>query len=210
MQMRLILIRHGESHIQNTQMVAGVRSCRGLTERGRLQARTLAQRFRATGEMRGCVALLTSPVLRARQTAEEVANSISVHDIEEHSELTEIDVGVADGLTHEEYRSRHGEFNLIENPNRPFAPGGESWAEYLTRVRSEMDRLAERFSGQTVAAVTHAGFIVVSILATFGIPRPGTGASLAPDNTSLTEWRFEQGRWQLQRYNDVYHLPNRE
>lgn len=208
--MRLILIRHGESRIQNREIIAGVRSCQGLTDRGVWQAQMLAERFRIGGEIGDCAALLSSPVLRARQTAEELISSLPVRTIEEHSELTEIDVGVADGITREEYRSKHGEFNLIEHPDRPFAPGGESWSQYLNRVRLEMNRLAERFSDQTVVAVTHAGFIVVSILATFGIPRPGTGARLEPHNTSLTEWRFDQGKWQLQRYNDAYHLLNRQ
>jgi broad specificity phosphatase PhoE len=208
--MRLILIRHGESLIQNRDIIAGVRSCQGLTDRGVRQAQMLAERFRISGEIRDCAALLSSPVLRARQTAEELIRSLPARDIEEHSELTEIDVGVADGITRAEYRAKHGEFNLIEHPDRPFAPGGESWGQYLNRVRLEMDRLAKRFSGQTVVAVTHAGFIVVSILTTFGIPRPGTCARLEPDNTSLTEWRFDQGTWQLQRYNDTHHLRNRE
>jgi broad specificity phosphatase PhoE len=203
--MRLVLIRHGESDNRGG-IVAGLRSCRGLNERGVRQARMLAERFRSTGEMRECVALLSSPVLRARQTAEEVIGSLPVAAIEEDRDLTEIDLGVADGLTREEYRSRYGEFDLIEYPDRPFAPGGESWTQYLGRVRSEMSRLAERYRGQTVVAITHAGFIVGSVLATFDIPRPGTRAWLTPDNASITEWRFEQGKWQLQKFNDVYHL----
>ncbi len=208
--MRLILIRHGESRIQKREIIAGVRSCEGLTDRGVRQAEMLAERFRIAGEIRDCAALLSSPVLRARQTAERLIHSLPVREIEEDPALTEIDTGVADGITREEYRSRHGEFNLIEHPDRLFAPGGESWTQYLNRVRLKMDRLAERFSDQTVVAVTHAGFIVVSILATFGIPRPGTSARLEPENTSLTEWCFDQGNWRLQRYNDAYHLLNRQ
>ena len=109
-------------------------------------------------------------------------------------------------LPRDEYRSRYGEFDLIAHPNRPFAPEGESWAQYLIRIQSEMARLEKRFSGQVVVAVTHAGFIVGSILATFDIPRPGTRAWLTPDYASLTEWSFDDGRWQLRRYNDAYHL----
>jgi hypothetical protein len=55
-------------------------------------------------------------------------------------------------------------------------------------------RLADRFAGQTVVAVTHAGFVVASLLVLFDIPRPGTGASLEPSYTSLTEWRLSGTR----------------
>jgi broad specificity phosphatase PhoE len=101
-------------------------------------------------------------------------------------------------------------FDLVTSPARAFAPGGESWQEFLERVRATLDRLAVRFAGQTVVAATHAGFIVASVLVLFDIPRPGTGARLDPGSSSLTEWRVEEGRWQLVRFNDVAHLSERK
>ena len=67
-------------------------------------------------------------------------------------------------------------------------------------------RLARRFAGQTVVAITHAGFVVASILAAFDIPRPGRGARLEPVHTSLTEWRVSAASWTFARYNDASHL----
>src|SRR2546430_1881588 len=74
------------------------------------------------------------------------------------------------------------------------------------RVSATLERLARRFAGQTVVAVTHAGFIVASVLVLFDIPRPGTGARLDPGSTSLTEWRVAQARWRLVRFNDTSHV----
>jgi broad specificity phosphatase PhoE len=74
---------------------------------------------------------------------------------------------------------------MVAEPERPFTPGGESWLEILGRVRRPMATLAKRFAGQTVGAVTHRGFIVVSLLAPFDIPRPRPGARLHVDYTSL-------------------------
>ena len=79
--------------------------------------------------------------------------------------------------------------------------------EFAQRVRATLERLARRFAGQTVVAVTHAGFIVASVLDLFDIPRPGTGAHLDPGYTELPEWRVEEARWQLVRFNDLSHLP---
>jgi len=51
-----------------------------------------------------------------------------------------------------------------------------------------------------------AGFIVASLLVLFGIPRPGSGAYLQPVNSGLTEWRKSAGIWQLEKYNEAWHL----
>jgi broad specificity phosphatase PhoE len=126
--------------------------------------------------------------------------------VSEEPNLCELLPGQADGLTWAAYRAQYGMFDLVAEPERPFAPGGESWLTFHDRVRRTMATLAQRFVGRTVAAVTHGGFIVVSLLALFDIPRPGTGARLHVDYTSLTVWRAANNVWELERYNDAWHL----
>ena len=206
--MRLILIRHGESDHAMRNIIAGRNSCRGLSEQGIKQAELLARRFATTGEVSDCQALLCSPVLRARQTTEVLAKALPAGPIEQDCDLCELHPGAADGLSWEAYRATYGAFNLLTSPTRSFAPGGESWVEFVDRVHTTLERLARRFAGQTVVTVTHAGFIVASVLVLFDIPRPGTRAHLDPDYTSLTEWRVTQARWQLMRFNDISHLTD--
>jgi broad specificity phosphatase PhoE len=203
---RLALIRHGESHHSLRGTIAGVSGCAGLTEQGFAQTRALTARLRASGELFDSVALLSSPVLRARQTAEIVRDVLPVGAIEVDDGLCEVHPGEADGLAWEDYRARYGTFDLLSSPERPFAPGGESWSVFTARVRAALARLAAQYDGQTVVAVSHAGFIVASILVLFDIPRPGTGARLDPTHTGLTEWRVSGQTWQLVRYNDATHL----
>jgi broad specificity phosphatase PhoE len=204
--MRLILIRHAESRHSFDQIIADVNSCRGLTDRGIAQAQRLSQRFRSTGELQDCRALVCSPVARARQTAELLGVAWSNLVVEELTGLREVLPGAADGVTWDEYRAIYGTFDLIAEPDRPFAPGGESWRTFLDRVRLTLDALVERFAGQTVVAITHAGFIVAVLLVLFAIPRPGTRARFEPLHTSLTEWQVADGVWRLERYNDAWHL----
>jgi len=203
---RLILIRHGESDHVIRNVIAGQVSCRGLSERGFKQAELLAQRFTATHEVSDCQVLLCSPVLRARQAAEVLARTLPVGLIEQDCDLCELHPGEADGLSWETCRATYGAFDLLTFPTRAFAPGAESWQEFVEQVRATLERLARRFAGQTVVAVTHAGFIVASMLVLFDIPRPGTGARLDPGSTSLTEWRVAQARWRLVRFNDTSHV----
>jgi broad specificity phosphatase PhoE len=204
--MRLILIRHGESEHTLRNVIAGQMSCRGLTERGFKQVQLLAQRFAVTHEVSDCQALLCSPVLRARQTVEVLARTLPVGLIEQDRDLCELHPGEADGLSWEAYRATYGAFDLLASPTRAFAPGAESWLEFIERVRATLERLARRFAGQTVVTVTHAGFIVASVLVLFDIPRPGTGTRLDPGSTSLSEWRVTQATWQLVRFNDISHI----
>ena len=137
-----------------------------------------------------------------------LARALCAGPIEHDCDLCELHPGAADGLSWEAYRATYGAFNLLTSPTRPFAPGAESWVEFVDRVRATLERLARGFAGQTVVAVTHAGFIVASVLVLFDIPRPGTSARLDPGSTSLTEWRVAQARWQLVRFNDISHLTD--
>jgi probable phosphoglycerate mutase len=191
------MIRHGESEHSLRGMIAGYASCPGLTAHGFQQAQLLADRLRATGEARDCAMLLSSTVLRARQTADALGRELGLGPAEQDCDLCELHPGAADGLSWDAYREKYGTFDLIAEPGRPFAPGAESWGEFLGRVRATLERLATRFEGQTVIAVTHAGFIVAAFLSLFAIPRPGTGARIDPAYASITEWVFSQvyGGW---------------
>jgi broad specificity phosphatase PhoE len=203
--MRLILIRHGESHHTYEGVIAELSGCRGLTDRGYAQVHSLADRLRTNGEIRDSCILMSSPVLRAQQTAAILAEATSLGPVVQERDLCEIHPGLADGLTWEAYRTVYGTFDLVSSPLRYFAPGGESWVQFLDRVRATVGRLAAQFADQTVVAVTHAGFIVASILVLFDIPRPGTTARLDPEHTAITEWDNSDGVWRLVRFNDMGH-----
>jgi probable phosphoglycerate mutase len=163
----------------------------------------LADKLRVTGELQDCHALLCSPVRRAYQTAEILAGALPVGAVEHDCGLCEVHPGEADGLSWADYRARYGEFDLVTSPTHPFSPGGESWADFLRRVRGTLERLAVRFAGQTVVAVSHAGFIVATFLVLFDIPRPGTGARVDPPHLSRTEWSVCGATWRLVRFNDA-------
>ena len=207
---RLILIRHGASLHMQRSIITGASNCPGLSDKGFQQAELLAQRLRAMPELTGGQTLLSSPVLRAYQTAEVLAHRLAINLIVDDPDLMEVDPGEAEGLTNDAYRAQYGEFDLPTNPTRPFAPGGENWLQFTTRVHSALHRLAETYADQTVLVVTHAGFIVASLLVLFDVPRSGAGhvARFELDNTSLTEWHISDGVWTLAKYNDTTHLAS--
>lgn len=205
--MRLILVRHGDAHAGLHGIIGGRRGCAGLTDLGRQQAAVLRDHLSATRRLRADV-LMASVLPRAVETASIIAPALGFDAVEQDCDLCEVHTGDADGLDWTEWSTRYGPLDMEAEPERFFAPGGDSWNSFHDRVRSTMARLAEEHPGRTVVAVCHAGVVQASLRTMFDIPHPGTGARLQPTNTGLTEWEHDPvtDRWTLRAFNDTRHL----
>lgn len=205
--MRLILVRHGEAHAGFHGAIAGPTGCTGLTPFGRLQAQALRDDLASSHRVEADV-LIASQIPRAIETAEIIAPGLGLEIASRDCDLCEVHTGDADGLDWSEYTGRYGKFDMEAEPDRPFAPNGDSWNGFHVRVRGALDRLARQYEGQTVVAVCHAGVIMASLRVLFDIPHPGTGTQLRPSNTGLTEWNHDElaDRWMLHSFNEAGHL----
>ncbi len=205
--MRLFLIRHGDAYAGFHGVIGGPRGCTGLTPLGRRQAQALGGYLSDTGRVRADV-LLASVLPRAIETAEIIAPGLGLEAVRQECDLCEVHTGEADGLAWTEYAARYGSFDMEAEPERVFAPGGESWATFHERVQRIFQQISEEFRDQTVVAVCHAGVIMASLRVLFGIPHPGTGARTRPTNTGLTEWEHDPDldRWTLHSFNEHSHL----
>lgn len=205
--MRLILVRHGDAHAGFHGVIGGRTGCAGLTDLGRRQAEALRDHLAATQRITPDV-LVTSLLPRAIETAEIIAPALGL-DIHDHvGDLGEVDPGDADGLTWAEYDIRHGGFDMEAEPDRVFAPAGDSWNSFHERVGRVLARLAADHADQTVMAVCHAGVIMASLRLLLGLPSPMPGARLRPTNTGLTDWAHDPvtGVWTLHGFNETGHL----
>jgi probable phosphoglycerate mutase len=205
--MRLILVRHGEAHAGFHGVIAGPRGCSGLTDHGRLQAEALREHLLESGHLKADV-LIASVLPRAIETAHVIAPGLGFESFKQDCDLCEVHPGEADAVPWSEYESRYGALDMVAEPDRAFAPGGESWNGFHARVQRTLERLAADYPDQTVVAVCHAGVIMASIRTLFGIPPHDPGTRLQPANTGLTEWEFEPviDRWTLHSFNDTCHL----
>lgn len=205
--MRLVLVRHGDAFAGFSGVIGGERGCTGLTPLGRLQAEALRDRLGSTDRVRADV-LLASTLPRAIETAEIIAPGLGIETFDRACDLCEVHTGEADGLEWAEYGLRYGSFDMEGEPDRVFAPEGESWNSFHDRVGQLLERVAREFAGQTVVAVCHAGVIMSSMRLLLGMPRSNAGARLQPSNTGLTEWEHdtELDRWTLLCFNDADHL----
>lgn len=91
--MRLLLIRHGQSHHAVTNTIADLRGCQGLTPEGLAQARALSERVRRGPDAAEWPILLSSPVLRAHQTAEVLREALRLDAIVPLPDLREQALG---------------------------------------------------------------------------------------------------------------------
>ncbi|NLD78064.1 MAG: hypothetical protein GX643_15520 [Acidimicrobiales bacterium] len=203
----LILVRHGEAHAGFHGPIAGEKGCRGLTEFGRKQAEALRDHLAGADLMQADV-LMSSTLRRAVETAQIIASGVGLELSDQRRDLCEVLTGEADGMEWSEYAARYGSFDMEAEPDRVFAPGGDSWNSFHERVRSTLARLVEEHEGKRVVAVCHAGVIMASMRVLLGVPHPGNGTQMRPTNTGLTEWGWdsERQRWTLHTFNDSGHL----
>ena len=98
--------------------------------------------------------LLTSPLLRARETCQVLAFRVGVEP-KIVDDLREIGVGDWEGLLHSVMAQRPGYSAWIRDPENHTPPGGERLSEAAARVVRALTGEAERNAGHTLAAFSH-------------------------------------------------------
>src|SRR3954447_15369768 len=131
--MRLILVRHGDAFAGFDSVISGPRGCLGLPDLGRRQAAALRDYLASSGRVHADV-LLASELPRAIETASIIAEGIGMESFGRACDLCEVHTGAADGLTWAEYATKYGSFDMEAEPDREFAPGGDSWNSFHERV----------------------------------------------------------------------------
>lgn len=170
---RLWLVRHGQSQgnvARDAAHEAGLPVIEldlrdvdvPLSDLGLHQAEAAGRWFAALAEADKPEVILSSPYVRARQTAEAICKAGGLAGggkstiLDER--LREREFGVFDGLTtlgiRQQYpdeaahRAKMGKFY-----HRP--PGGESWADVIFRLRSMLNTINLQYAGKRVLVVAH-------------------------------------------------------
>jgi broad specificity phosphatase PhoE len=148
---KLILVRHGESLGNRDRIFAVNPSDLPLTELGYRQAREVADQIDL---MFKAELIVTSPFLRARETARVIAERLRLA-LGIEPDLYERDVGSLKGQSYDELERAPG-YDL----DRPWAwkpRGGESYEDVKARVGPILDRLAQAHPTGDVVIVSHGG-----------------------------------------------------
>ena len=163
--MDLLFIRHAEPE----RIAPGSSTAPAdpiLTERGREQANRLA---RWMGH-EAVDAVVSSPLRRARETAEVVGGELGM-DVEVVDELMEYDARADYYIPVEELRETRNHHWRAMIEGRWEEIGGEDPDAFQRRIVPCVDALIERFPGGRVAAVCHGGVINVYLAVLLGLER---------------------------------------
>ena len=161
------LVRHAAHELVDRVLcgrMAGVK----LGEEGRAQARRAATRL----ARERIAAIHTSPLDRARETAEPIAEKFNLVP-EIHEAISEIDVGEWVGRDFASLQNdpRWASWNNARSVTRP--PGGETMLEVQARVVGHMERVRNAYREQGVVLVSHGDVIKAALLYCLGMPIDG-------------------------------------
>jgi len=150
----MLLVRHAEHPLTGHTLVGRDETSVRLSERGREQARTLAESLLD----RHINCIQSSPRVRCLETAAPLADRLGL-PVHVHNALDELDFGKWTGLRFEELQkdSRWHAWNGKRAGTR--APNGETMAEARARVLRHMELMAARHRTATIAMFTHAEII---------------------------------------------------
>jgi len=169
----VVLVRHGHSTANAADTAAHEAGAEALdldvrdadvelSETGREQVRGLAGWLAELDEAERPTLAVTSPYVRAAQTAELALEHLDVELLVDER-LRERDMGVLDGLTRTGVEARYPD----EAARRAklgkfwFQPqSGESWADVALRVRSFLDDLRHGYDGARVWLFTHQAVVM--------------------------------------------------
>lgn len=194
----LAIVRHGQAEGNTSHRFIGWLDV-PLDEVGFLQARAVGERLAASGVER----VISSDILRARQTAEPLAALLGVQ-VEVDERIREIGNGEWTGLLPADIARAWPEMweMYITGSDVP-RPGGERWADVRTRVRAALDDLSA--DSTPTAVFTHGGPVILAAEWALGLTLPGNifrGPLAVPANTSITT--LDGGK--LVGYADAGHL----
>ncbi len=201
--MRLLLVRHAETAWNRERRYQG-RTDTPLSDAGRAQAERAA---RALGSS-GLAAVYSSPLQRARETAEAIARPHNLA-VRVEAAFGEIHFGRWEGLTLEEARALDPAFydKWLDAPDSVVPPGGEPVGELRARAVAGLEALRREHAEATVCLVTHSMVARILIIEALGLPLERMW-SVAISATGISELEFRPDWVTLHRMNTRMHLES--
>jgi probable phosphoglycerate mutase len=194
----LLLVRHGRTDHNAAGRLLG-RLDPALDDVGHAQAVALAAEV---AHLVPGAAVVSSPLRRARETAELVADALGT-EVALDDRWIELDYGELDG---EPLSSLPSDLWATWRADATFRPpGGESLVDLRIRLAPALDELSGRADRTDVVVVSHVSPIKAAVTWALGVPDDVTWRLyLAP--ASITELRWGPAGVALAGFNHTAHL----
>lgn len=185
------LLRHGQTNWNIDFRLQGVTDI-PLNETGIAQAKVagavIAGQFAAE---QAWDLILTSPLSRARDTAVMVGQAIGIESVLIEDLLLERSFGEAEGLSHEEWKTKYHDTNHV--------PGGETLEQLEARSWVLLQQLLDHHAGKRVLTVSHGALIRTLLRLVSNNEFPREGERLGNACLSIFEHTDAQG-WSVASY----------
>jgi broad specificity phosphatase PhoE len=182
---RLYLVRHGTTTVNGENRYRGRRDI-PLDVQGYQDALEAARLLCHAG----LTAVYTGPLRRTIATAQIIADAARIPDVRILPWLTNLDYGLWEGMTADEAATYDPQgFELYRtSPLLAACPEGERLADAGGRMAEALRLIGSRHQGESVAAVTHAVMLRLTLLEAGGVD--DRGWRVAPRNGPVTQFRI--------------------
>lgn len=197
--MILYCVRHGESTYNVEGRLQGQSDEPRLSPLGLKHAQALVA---ALGQLR-IDAIYSSPLTRARETAQPLADALGL-PVAYDDRLKEIDIGVFQGTLAAELGDRFPQEAARWRSQDPDyrIPNGESRRDLMQRAEAAFQAIHAAGHDQ-VAVVAHGGVLAAAFKALIGVPAERNPFMLYNGSISMIEWTTQI---KLMTVNQIDHL----
>lgn len=191
----IVLVRHGRTALNAAGRLQG-RVDEPLDALGLEQATRVATRLK--GLLSDDDLVVSSPLVRARATADAIGRSVEVDE-----RWIEMSYGVFDGVPQADVAPAVW---AAWRADPHFAPdGGESLAAVTERVHAACDELRDRAQGRRIVVVSHVSPIKAAIAWALGTD-PSTSWRMHLDTAAITRITVSSRGVALVSFNETHHL----
>lgn len=202
----ILLIRHGETAWNAVRRLQGHIDI-PLNAEGERQAGALARALAAEP----VDVIVSSDLMRARQTAEAVAAQRGGATVQIDANLRERCYGVFEGMLYTEVERQYPvDFALWQarDIDAVMPPGervAESFRQFYARATSAIAEWAERHPGKIIAMVAHGGVLECAYREAVGM-QLDSPRDFQVKNASINRFTFSDGKLALTSWGEVEHL----
>jgi broad specificity phosphatase PhoE len=167
--LKIYLARHGQNEDNAEGLLNGHRD-RPLTAKGIEQAKEIASKIRESGITFSHI--LSSPLIRAKQTADIIAQRNNVAQVEIEHDLIERDFGVMTGVEQKRIEELCAP-DIVKTDTVTYflsTEGAETFSDLIERAKKVFQKLKDRFTDGNILLVTHGDFGKMLYAAYYGLP----------------------------------------
>jgi broad specificity phosphatase PhoE len=203
----MYLVRHGATanNLADPPLLQGRGADFDLSETGLWQAERTAELL-SNPEL---PAVFSSPLLRARRTAETIAKPHDLN-VQTVADLQEVDVGEWEGRSWQEISvsdpERYQRF-MEDSANHGYL-NGENMTQVLDRVRPAIENVMRERIGEHIVVVAHNVVNRVYLASLLNIP-VSRARGVNQDNCGVSIVRYCDGKTKLIALNSIFHLSDR-